>query len=134
MKHFKNAPKSGIVGKTPKIAEPEAPLDARMRCFGSYVPVKNIVIVDTKQKIWRGDRIVEPGTPEDAMMIVYFNRTFDKDSDLDKLFHEYVFTDNTILGFEFWLIPKEKLLFGYDPPSSIIKPALKFAPGGPFTH
>lgn len=101
--------------------------DARIKCFGSYVPVRNTEIVDAKQKIWKGERIIEPGTPQDAAKTVYFSRTFDKDSDLDKLFKEFHFTDNTILGCEFWLIPKEKLLFGYDeaPGEGIALPPIK---------
>jgi hypothetical protein len=99
--------------------------EARIKCFGNHVPVENIEVVDIKQMIWKGERIIEPGTPQDTMKIVYFSRRYE-DNDIDKLFREYTLTNETIMGRKFSLIPKEKLLFGYDPPSdTIIKPPIK---------
>jgi len=100
--------------------------NARIKTFGSYVPVKDVEPVDCKEGVWKGNRIVEPGTPEDVMLVVYFSRAYSRDNEIDKMVQEYHITDESIMGYEFWLIPKEKLLFGYDPPSPIIeKPPIR---------
>jgi len=99
--------------------------NARIKCFGGYIPIRDIEAIDTKQKIWKGKRIVEIGTPTDVLEELFFSRDYSSDSEIDKLLCEKHIKDNSILGCEFWLIPKEKLLFGYDPPSTILKPDIR---------
>jgi len=110
--------------------------NARIKCFGSGVPVYNWTCVDNDRSIWKGTRIIEPGTPSDAFETVYFSRLYDLDnSDLDRMIHEYEFIDTDILGVPFLVVPKEKLIFGYDAPSSLIaKPPVKTAAPSPFNR
>lgn len=112
--------------------------DARMKCFSDYTPVRDIEIVNTKHQVWKGNRVIEEGTPEGVMTILYFRRR-DKRTDapklteLETLWPEIHIHDATIIGYEFWLIPKIKMLFGYDPPSStIIKAPMQRKKAGPF--
>ena len=99
--------------------------NARIQSATTYLPVTNIVCVDEDQQIWKGDRVIEPGTPSDQYTIIYFSRKYDpENNDWDKINPEYEFTDEDIIGFKFLLIPKEKMLFGYDPPGTIIKPII----------
>lgn len=104
--------------------------NARLRCFGNYMPVRDIEIVDAKQKIWKGIRVIEVGTPEGVMEWVFFSRNYRPDvNDYDNIAPELHITDNDIMGFEFWLVQKEKILFGYDPHSPIAKPSIKLVKG-----
>ena len=99
--------------------------NARIHTVTTYFPVADIFCVDKKQKVWKGERVIEPGTPEDVYTVIYFSRKYDPDvNDWDKMNPEYHITEKDIIGFEFWLIPKEKMLFGYDPPGRIIKPII----------
>lgn len=97
----------------------EANNNSRIKCFGSYVPVTNITCIDEKQNIWKGDRVIEVATSPEAMLVIFFTR---EPSEIDNLIKEKTIYDDSVLGFPFTLIPKEKILFGYDPPSMIIKP------------
>ena len=107
--------------------------NARIQCFGGYIPIRDIEVIDSKQQIWKGTRIVEPNTLQDVYKTVFFSRLYQPDTcEFDKLYTEKHFTSNDILDCEFWLIPKEKLLFGYDPPTAgILKPPLKLRKPGP---
>ena len=111
--------------------------DARMKCFSDYTPVKDIEIVNTKHQVWKGNRVIEEGTPEGVMTVLYFRRRDKKSTheptELETLWPEIHIHDATIMGYEFWLIPKIKMLFGYDPPSStIIKAPMSRKKPGPF--
>ncbi len=115
--------------------------DARLKCFGDYTPLKDIEVVDTKQGIWKGTRIVEPGTSPDVMLIIYFRRRRKaqgpvvEPSDIETMWPELHIKDASIMGYEFWLIPKVKMLFGYDPASSIIvKAPMQAGKPGPFSR
>jgi len=97
---------------------------ARMQSFGAYRAFYDIQPVDEEKKIWRGRPIIEAsvqqkfgGTPE-ALQTgwVFFTREYDDRNDWDRLYHEFWFEDARILGQPFLLVPKEKLLFGYNPP------------------
>lgn len=112
--------------------------DARLKCFSDYTPVRDIEVIDTKQHIWKGERVIEPWTDPNAMRTLYFRRpkTADPDrlTELELLWPELHILDATIMGYEFWLIPKIKMLFGYDPPSSnIIKSPMQMKKQGPFS-
>jgi len=94
----------------------------RIHCFGRYVPLYDVECVDEKQQIWRGKRIVEINTPENAMLTIYFSRFYDrKNNDMDRVCQEYEIHDDKLMGEKFVLVPKEKILFGIDEGSAIIK-------------
>jgi hypothetical protein len=121
-----------------KIALPQTvENNARLKC-SAHVPLKNIKIVDTKQGIWRGERIIEPGSRTDEMLHQFFWRlkkgTKPEDlGEIDRMYPEFHVHDAGVLGEEFWLIPKQRILFGYDPPSSsIFKAPIPLSKGGPF--
>jgi hypothetical protein len=105
--------------------------DARIKCFGGYLPIARYRCFDEQRSIWVGDRIVEPGTPADALEIIYFSRKYEPEkSQIDALMCEYEITDETIVGLPFLLVPKEKVLFGYDPAPKLIKrPPVQLAKG-----
>ena len=107
--------------------------NARLKCFGSYVPLTNVVCVDTEQNIWKGERVVELGTSPDAMTTLYFSRDYNpEENEFDRMISEKIFPDASIIGFDFVLVPKDKMLFGYDPPSTIIKPFMDAGKRSPF--
>ncbi len=106
--------------------------NARIKCTNLYFAVTNLECVDEKNDTWKGERVIEPGTPSDILLDVFFYRTYDKDNAVDMMLHEHEITDTSIIGFKFWLIPKEKMLFGYDRPTSIIKPNIKLTKPSPF--
>ena len=116
--------------------------DARLKCFSDYTPIRDIEIVDTKQGIWKGKRVVEPGTNPDVMTVIYFRRTKGvgpitkptEPTELELMWPELHIKDCSIMGYEFYLIPKIKMIFGYDPASSIIvKAPMSMKKPGPFT-
>ncbi|KKK89184.1 hypothetical protein LCGC14_2735660, partial [marine sediment metagenome] len=107
--------------------------------FSDYTPLKDIEVVDTKQGIWKGNRVVEPGTNPDVMTVIYFYRRKHRQgprmepTEIEAMWPEMYIKDCSIMGYEFWLIPKIKMLFGYDPPSStIIKAPMQMKKPGPF--
>ncbi len=97
--------------------------DAVIKCLSQYIPVVDPELVDAKQKLWKAERVLEPGTPDNAADIVYFSRRSVPDNDFDKLWPEIEIKNERIIGKPFFLVPKDKLLFTYDPPSMIIKRA-----------
>lgn len=100
--------------------------NARIKTLGAYWPVKDIEPVDKEQKVWKGKRINEIGLPEGVLDWVFFSRDYKPEvNEYDQIIREIEFTDESILGYPFWLIPKEKLFFGYDPPSILAKPDLR---------
>jgi len=109
--------------------------DARLKCFSDYTPVRDVEVVDTEQKIFKGNRVIEPGTASNVMTVIYFRRVGKKDdrTEIEQMWPEIHIHDCTIMGYEFYLIPKVKMLFGYDPPSKVIlKPPIRAAKPGPF--
>jgi len=110
--------------------------NARIKCT-AWVPVKNVKVVDTVQQLYEGERVIELGTMPDDLTTIYFYRLKkgDEGGELDRLYPEFHFKSSKILGFEFYLIPKQRMLFLYDPPSStIIKAPISMAAQkpGPF--
>jgi hypothetical protein len=98
--------------------------NARMYTTGSYRGVYDVKCVDEERKIWKGRPIVDARIAEMPQMKgqvdtgwVFFSREYDDRNDWDRLYHEIEFEDESILGQKFLLIPKEKMLFGYDPPT-----------------
>jgi len=111
--------------------------DARLKCFSDYTPVRDVEVVDTEQKIFKGNRVIEPGTASNVMTVIYFRRVGKKDdrTEIEQMWPEIHIHDCTIMGYEFYLIPKVKMLFGYDPPSSIIvKAPMQMKEPGPWSR
>ena len=120
-----------------QLNKPPVEDQARLKCYSEYTPIKDVEVVDAKQKIFKGKRIVEPRTNPDEMLIIYFRRPDTKDpaklTEIERMWPEVHIHDCSIMGFEFDLIPKVRLLFGYDPPSSsIIKAPMRMKERGPF--
>ncbi len=105
---------------------------AVMKCFGGYLPLANVELVDEKQLIYRGERIVEPGTPADSLEYIYFSRRYDREHNpIDATLRELTIEDPSLIGFPFWLVPKEKVVFGYDKPSVIARPDIRLSKSSP---
>ena len=92
--------------------------DAR---FTNHFAFIEIEVVDEKIGLWKGKPIM-PSGPEEAFKFGFFSRKYDrKNSDIDRMLEEFWVEDESILGVKFLLVPREKVLFAYNPPSSIIK-------------
>ena len=106
--------------------------NARMNTLGGYKALYDIEVVDEKQKLWRGTPMPEehmkrPGMPKPPEAVfIFFSRDYEiqtgdqKINDWDLLYHEYEITDESLFGVKILLVPKEKLLFGFEPESTII--------------
>lgn len=84
--------------------------------FGGYTPITDVEVYDEKQKIYKGT-IVENPSQENKMPFktIYFSRSYLPDyNELDKVYTEIHITNTELIGKEFFLVPKEKLLFGYE--------------------
>lgn len=100
--------------------------NARIKCSG-YMPVKDAVVIDEKQKIWKGTRVLEPGSPEDYFVEVIFSRDYNPEkNEFDIMFKEIIM-DSTLLGYDFIMVPKDKIVAFYDPASLIAKPDIKLS-------
>lgn len=100
--------------------------NARLKTFGGYVIIHSIEAVNEELKIWRGVQLVEPERREELSPQIFFSRNYNTDiNDLDKIFPEIVWDDCDLIGVPCLFVQKEKLLFGYEPSSIILKPAIK---------
>ena len=113
--------------------------NARIKTFGGYVPVYKLEMIDAEQKIWKAhiipveNMLIPKGVSIDTTKkgIVFFSRNYKPEiNELDQIYVEVHIKSADIIGESFWLIPKEKLLFEYEPPSSIHKPATFTSPMG----
>jgi len=105
---------------------------SRIFSFGTYKPLYDIQCIDEERKIWKGRPIVEPLDKKvPAAMVekmrqswIFFHRNYDDRNDWDKFYREHEIVDESIAGQKVLLVPKEKLLFAYEPPpgSGIIIP------------
>jgi hypothetical protein len=99
--------------------------NARIKCSG-YIPIRNAVQLNNSS-LWKGKRVLEPGSPEDYFVEVIFSRDYnEEENDFDKIFKEHNM-DETLLGFSFIMVPKDKVVAFYDPPSMIAKPDIKLS-------
>ena len=107
--------------------------NARLTVMGKYRAVYDIELVDEKKEIWKGKPYIEPTQRETPSAMkatkhgfTFFSRHFDPANEWDVFYPEIEIVDETIIGIPFLLVPSEKLLFGYDPPTSegIIIPTL----------
>ena len=97
--------------------------NARIKCISVYFAVHDYALIDKGQGIWRGNRVIEVGTPADAFTSIYFTR----ESRPDDVLQEYEFESTKLIGFPFLLVPKDRMLFGYDEPSNILKPDINLS-------
>ena len=103
--------------------------NAQIKCMGR-VDIMDYEIVDAAQKIWKGLVVFDAkNSGEDH--IVYFSRRYDVvTNDIDRMLEEYEIKNTSIIGVKFLLIPREKLLFAYEPPSSILRPQIHLSKKG----
>jgi len=98
--------------------------NAQLGIMNKSFPVVDWEIYDVKQEIWRG-RILEQTEQEKNLgggnIQIFFSRSVDKDSEYDRLLKMYEFSDE-LVGVPFLLVPKEKVLFVYQPASHIMIP------------
>jgi hypothetical protein len=111
------------VTESSKFAQP-----AMIRTFNGLIPVKDIV--EVTKDIFKGE-IVTPEQAEVFGKTVFFSRVYDASNTLDQMLKEYYIDDLSLLGFPFYLIPKDKALFQYEPASNIIRPTGSFKPRKP---
>lgn len=95
--------------------------NAQIACI-NRVAIYDYEIVDAEQQIWKGKPVLVKGAPVVEDAIVFFSRRYRDDSDMDKMLEEYEMKNESLIGVKFLLVPREKLLFGYTPPSTIIRP------------
>ena len=99
--------------------------NATITMMGNYLPIKDLECMDEEQEIWRGVPMPHSGMQAKLSTYVFFSRRYEPDvNDWDTVYKEIEFTDTTIAGVVWYLIPKDKILFGYEPPTTqgIIKP------------
>lgn len=100
---------------------------AQIMAMNNFIPVVDCVESETQPGLWRGFVCRDAFQAKMLGEQVYFSKTLDPNNDLDKCLCFIEITDESILGYPFLLIPKEKCLFLYAPPSGIIR-----LPGSPF--
>lgn len=109
---------------------------SRVIMLGHYKAVYDIECADKKQGIWRGIPVPDIRDRKEKEKVIYFSRKYDTvNNDMDKILPELSFiTSSTkdILGVDFWLIPNDKILFGWEPPpkDGIILPPKVFGRKG----
>ena len=108
--------------------------NARIKCVSLYAPVYDYFLHDKKQGIWRGKRVIEPGTPVNEFTEIYFTRNDPEYAKEKGLLLEFEFKSKDLIGFPFLLIPKGDMLFGYDAPGIIVKPNIVLTKPGPFNQ
>lgn len=95
---------------------------ARFADFGAYRLLYDIQPVDEERGIWKGRPVVQdkikklPGSESMEKSWMFFHRNYDDRVDWDKMYKELEIEDESIAGQKILLVPKEKLLFAYDPP------------------
>lgn len=101
--------------------------NARIKSM-SYAVFYDYEVVDERQGIWKGKLVLDADARTDDK-VMYFLRKYDrKDNDVDRMLQgEFEFIDTNILGVKFLLVPKDKVLFAYEPSTIIIRPPIKIA-------
>ncbi len=95
--------------------------NARIKDFGIYAAVHQIEQVMEQHNVFKGQVILQENQRRKDS-IIYFRMTQDpENNEYDRMFPIIHFTDEDILGEEFWLIPKDKLLFAYEKPTFLIR-------------
>lgn len=123
--------------------EASSPRDIRIKCKG-YTPIRDVERVlgvdaytygkSACPDVFRGTRIIEVGTSDNAMLTIYFTTSHDQqNNDLDRMNLPVLQFDAQLLGYPFWLVPDSKILFGIDDASAsqILRPPLRLRQAGP---
>ena len=111
---------------------------ARIHQFGTYRLFFDVRVVDEAQGIWEGRPVPEanlsklPGAQEMEKSWVLFTRVYDDKNEWDKVYPEYEIKDAEMFGQKLLIVPKEKILFSYNPPpgSGIVIPMPGIFKGG----
>ena len=109
------------------------PNNACVFVTGKYRAIYAIEEVDAERKIWKGKPLPLPikqksGPPSlttpPPNSWTFFSRLYHEENDWDRYYPEHEIVDESIAGVSFLLVPVEKILFGYEPPTDGI-----FLPG-----
>ena len=96
--------------------------NARLRPMNRLVIITNPRVYNEKMNIWKADILKDTEQSESLGKEIFFSRTYDPKNELDMILREYHFPkDPDVLDEEFWVIPSEKIIFLYEPSSSLIK-------------
>ena len=108
-----------------EIIKPKEARDVCLEVQAEYMGLCEIEPFDVEEKLYKG-KLIETSrvgrwskiTDRD---LVIFSRDYDPDvNDMDKIFKETKINDN-LLGYEFVMIPLNKVRMFYTPASSVIK-------------
>lgn len=102
--------------------------NARIACYG-FACIYDYQKVEGD--IWVGRVLIDRNLSAQKKLSqgqpIFFSRLYDKENDQDRMLHEYDVKDEDIIGVPFLLVPSDKLLFLYEPPSTIVKAPLKIS-------
>jgi len=98
--------------------------NARIKCENRLVAVTNLEMYDEEQQIWKAEILKLTEQKETLGTHLFISRLYDpENNEMDTVLKEYHFkSDSDVLDEEFWLIPAEKILFIFEPHSTILKP------------
>lgn len=104
--------------------------NARISGTGIYLPICKVEqVIAQPIALWRGFLVTEDSTSESERGFIYFTRTYHPDTnEYDKIYPEIPVKDKDIIGLEFLLVPKEKVVFRYQPPTEggiMLPPSMK---------
>ena len=117
--------------KMPNKQQPPKLNNAFIKSTGSYFILYDIQEIDYDRKVYKGRPVPlmagggNPGPlPDNAVEVewIFFSREYDDRNDWDRLYHEIIFEDEELIGAPFSVVPKEKILFKYNSPTTIILP------------
>ncbi len=98
---------------------------ARIGPLNNQIPLRDIEQVNGD--VWRGKVIDNTLKPVSELKDMFFSRSYDTNNPVDQ-YCKIIEFDDKLLGFPFILVPKEKCLFVFDPPSTIIRPEMSINP------
>ena len=98
-------------------------------CCINRVAIQDFEVVDEAEGIWRGLVVFDKSTPKNLLGDeIFFSRRYNYErSDMDRMLEEYLVEDESLIGVKFLLVPREKLLFSYSKPTSIVVPNVKLS-------
>ncbi len=98
--------------------------NARILCF-HHMAVYDVEVTDKERGISRGKILADKMSKQKTGTIVFFSSLYSPDNDMDKMLHHHDIVDEELCGVPFVLVPKEKILFIYEKPSTIVLPPMK---------
>ena len=97
--------------------------NARIYILANYRLIYDYHPVDEARGVWKGRIVIDatqskmPGAKQAESSWVFFSRHYDDNFEWDQAYPEIEMCNKDIIGQQFLLVPKEKLLFAYDPPT-----------------